>query len=60
MLCQSQLIFGPNLYIIFINDLETENTKLDMYADGSKLGAYAKTLTLVEHKLSSDIANVEK
>ncbi len=44
-----------------MNDLalETENTKLDMYADDSTLAASAKTLTLVEQKLSSDASKVE-
>ncbi len=35
---------------------KTMNTKLDMYADYITLGAYAKTLTLVEQKVSSDAA----
>ncbi len=55
-------ILGPLLFIIFMNDLalETENTELDMYADdNSTLAAFAKTLTLVEQKLSSDAAKVE-
>ncbi len=36
--------------------LETENTELDMYADDSTLAASAKTLILVEQKLSADTA----
>ncbi len=54
-------ILGPLRFIIFMNDLalETENTDLDMYADDSTLPASAKTLTLIEQKLSSDAANVE-
>ncbi len=54
-------ILGPLLFIFFMNDLalETENTEFDMYADDSRLGASAKTLTLVEQKLSSDAAKVE-
>ncbi len=54
-------ILGPLLFIIFMNDLavETENTELDMYADDSTLAASAKTLTLVEQKLSSEAAKVE-
>ncbi len=54
-------ILGTLLFIIFMNDLalETENSELDMYADDSTLAASAKTLTLVEQKLSSDAAKVE-
>ncbi len=39
--------------------LENENTELNMYADDNTLAASAKTLTLVEQKLSSDTAKVE-
>ncbi len=55
-------ILGPLLFIIFMNDLvlETENTELDMYADDSTLAASARTLTLVEQRLSSDAAKVEE
>ncbi len=55
-------ILGSFLFIIFMNNLalETETTGLDMYADDSTLGASAKTLTLVEQKLSSDAAKVEE
>ncbi len=53
-------ILGLLLFIIMMKDLalETENTELDMFADDSTLGASAKTLTLVEQKLSSDAAKV--
>ncbi len=55
-------ILSPLLFIIVMNDLalETENTELDMYADDTTLGVSAKTLTLVEQKLSSDTAKVEE
>ncbi len=55
-------ILGLLLFIIFMNDLalETENTKLNIYADGSTFGASAKTLTLVEQRLCSDAAKVER
>ncbi len=40
--------------------LETESTELDMYADDSTLGTSAKTLTMIEQKLSSNTATIEK
>ncbi len=48
------------LFIIFINDmaLETEETKLDMYADDSTLIATGKSIETLDDKLNSDMESI--
>ncbi len=54
-------IFGPLLFIIFMNDLPLYvNSDFDMYADNSTLHAAAKTLDELELILNNDVECVSK
>ncbi len=53
-------ILGPLLFIIFINDmaLDTEDTKLDMYADDSTLTATGQSIETLDDKQNSDMESI--
>ncbi len=54
-------IFGPLLFIVFMNDLPLHvDWSLDMYADDSTLGASGMIIEDLEVKLNSDMAKLNK
>ena len=55
-------IFGPLLFILFINDLpfNVEHCTLDMYADDTNAAAHGSSLIQTTENMQSDLYNIEE